>query len=287
MKRILALLLLSLALGLSAIGQNAAKKPRIMIVPSDALLLKMGLLEGVDDEGEMNFYQHYKMAFLNDEIRAVVAKFGELMRDRGFPITALEGQLKRAQNNPNYVVPRDIDVELNYRMDQVGPRTVLYAEFAGMDICSSKQIAGASGTSAPAIGATPEQLLQEAVIDKLDQFNNQLMMTFEDWMTNGREASLEINSSSFDLEGGDGGTPISDYVEEWLDAHCVRSAYSIDYMDGSIIQVSQAMMPLFDETGKAVDARVFFRPLYQAIKAMGLNAKFRNRGIGMGIVNIE
>lgn len=259
-----------------------AKKPRIMIVPSDALLLKMGLLDATEDMGEINFYQHYKLAFFNDEIKAVVAKFGELMRDRGFPITSLEFELKKAQNNPNYVIPRDIDVMLNYEIRQVGPRMVLFAQFDGMDVASSKQIAAASGESSPAIGALPQSLLQEAVIDKLDKFNEQLMTTFEEMAVKGRESALEITSLSVSLDGA-----IAESIEGWLDSNCVQGAYSIDAQDENSMQVSQAMMPLFNSEGKAVDARVFYQSLIKMLRNKGLSVTFKNRGISRGFITIN
>lgn len=281
MKQILFTILLCITTLFSMAGQ-AAKKPRIMIVPSDALLLKMGLLDATDDMGEENFYQHYKKAFLNDEVKAVVAKFSELMRDRGFPITSLEFELKKAQNNPNYIVPRDIDIMLNYELREVGPRMLLFAQFDGIDVASSKQIAGASGESAPAIGAMPQSLLQEAVIDKLDKFNAQLMSTFEEMALNGRESSLEITSHSVSLDGG-----IADAIEEWLNANCVRSAFSIDAQDEVSMQISQIMMPLFSNEGKAIDARLFYKSLVTMLKNRGLNVTFRNKGIGSGIITVR
>ena len=269
-----------------AFGQ-AAKKPRIMIVPSDALLLKMGLLEGTDDMGQLNFYQHYNLAFLNDEVKAVVAKFGELMKDRGFPMTSLEMELKKVQNNEDYVIPRDIDVMLNYELRNVGPREYLYVTFEGIEVCSSKQIAGASGESAPAIGAMPQTLLAEAVIDKIDKFNEQLMSTFEEMQEKGREASLHVISNRIAIDEDFGSTTLEDVLSEWLEQNCVRGAFSIDNVDERNFQASQVMMPLFDTEGRALDARKFFTPLRKYLKGLGLNPKLRNQGIGKVEITIE
>lgn len=288
MKRITIFISLVLLLftSVQAFGQ-AAKKPRIMIIPSDALLLKMGLLEGTDDLGQLNFYQHYNLAFLNDEVKAVVAKFGELMKDRGFPMTSLEMELKKVQNNEEYVIPRDIDVMLNYELKEVGPRQCLYVTFEGIEVCSSKQIAGASGESAPAIGAMPQSLLAEAVIDKIDKFNDQLMSTFQEMAEKGREASIHIISQSQAIDDDFGSTTLEDLITQWLDRNCVRGAYSVDNVDEHNFQASQVMMPLFDENGKALDGRKFFTPLRKYLKDCGLNAKLRNEGIGKVTITIE
>ena len=268
----LSLLLLCLLCSLLVYGQKMAKKPRIMIVPSDALMLKLGLLESVENDGDYNFYQHYKRAFLNDELKATIAKFGELMRDRGFPMTDMEQMLKNAQNNPNYVIPSDINVELNYWTELQGPRKILYTEFKGIDICSGKQIAAASGNSAPAIGATQVDLLQEAVIDKLEKFCGQFMRTFEDMAVKGREATLIVRDEQGRLEDKN----VNEVIDSWLGENCVNGSFNIDNSDESVCQVSQAMMPLFNNSGNALDARRFLKPLQQKLKDMGFTVKVRN-----------
>ncbi len=285
MKRLLSLFLAVLVLSFcSALAQNS-KKPRLMIVPSDALMAKLGLLEATDDAGDYNFYQHYKLAFLNDELKACIVKFEELMRDRGFPLSNLEMALKKAQDNPDYVLPIDIRIDLNYKMTKQGPRDILYAEFAGFDMASFKNVASASGQSSPAIGATAIALLQEAVIDKIDPFCSQLEQTFNDWETTGREGSLLIRDSQGRLEQDFGGQSIEEFVEDFLESNCVGGSFNVDNSDENIIQASQIMMPLLDNSGRAIDGRRFFRPLEKQLKSLGFKTKIRN--IAGSIAQIE
>ncbi len=286
MKRLLTLFLAVLALSFcTAFAQNA-KKPRLMIVPSDALMAKLGLLEATDDAGDYNFYQHYKLAFLNDELKACIVKFEELMRDRGFPLTNLEMALKKAQDNPDYVLPIDIRIDLNYKMTKQGPRDILYAEFAGFDMTSFKNVASASGQSSPAIGATAIALLQEAVIDKIDPFCSQLQQTFEEWATTGREGSLMIRDSQGRLEQEFGGQTVEEIVESFLESNCVGGSFNVDNSEDEVFQASQIMMPLFDESGRAIDGRRFFKPLEKQLKNLGFKTKIRNIGGSIGQVEI-
>ena len=286
MKRLLTLFLAVLALSFcTAFAQNA-KKPRLMIVPSDALMAKLGLLEATDDAGDYNFYQHYKLAFLNDELKACIVKFEELMRDRGFPLTNLEMALKKAQDNPDYVLPIDIRIDLNYNMTKQGPRDILYAEFAGFDMTSFKNVASASGQSSPAIGATAIALLQEAVIDKIDPFCSQLQQTFEEWATTGREGSLMIRDSQGRLDQEFGGQTLEELIESFLESNCVGGSFNVDNSEDEVFQASQIMMPLFDESGRAIDGRRFFKPLEKQLKNLGLKTKIRNIGGSIGQVEI-
>lgn len=285
-KRICLLLLALLMGGICSMSAQKAKKPRLLIVPSDALMYKLGLLEATDDVGDYNFYQHYKLAFLNDELKACIAKFEELMRERGFPLTNLEMALKKAQDNPDYVLPIDIRIDLNYKVTQQGPRTFLYAEFAGIDMAALKNVASASGESQPAIGATAISLLQEAVIDKIDPFCAQLQQTFEEWVSNGREGSLIVRDERGRLEQAHGGRTVGEVIEEFLEKHCVGSSFNIDQMEEEVLQASQIMMPLFDDAGKALDGRRFFKPLEQQLKSLGFKTKMRNVAGSIGQIEI-
>lgn len=285
-KRICLLLLALLMGGICSMSAQKAKKPRLLIVPSDALMYKLGLLEATDDVGDYNFYQHYKLAFLNDELKACIAKFEELMRERGFPLTNLEMALKKAQDNPDYVLPIDIRIDLNYKVTHQGPRTFLYAEFAGIDMAALKNVASASGESQPAIGATAISLLQEAVIDKIDPFCAQLQQTFEEWVSNGREGSLIVRDERGRLEQDHGGRTVGEVIEEFLEKHCVGSSFNIDQMEEEVLQASQIMMPLFDDAGKALDGRRFFKPLEQQLKSLGFKTKMRNVAGSIGQIEI-
>lgn len=255
---------------------QGAKKPKIMVVPSDALMNHKGLLSMGNDMGEEVMVQNYQKAFLDIELKAVISKFGEMMKERGFETVMLEQELKRVQGK-GLQVNYDIKVELTYKITQQGPRKILYAEFSGIDTYSSKQIAASSGESAPAIGASPEALLQEAVLDKIDQFNNQLMMTFNDMATKGRESRLTIVADGISLDDEIAGKSILDHIESWLDISCVRGNYNTDDSSDERMEVSQAMMPLFDASGKSLDARNFYKGLEGNLKGLGLDVKMTKR----------
>ncbi|WP_018675296.1 DUF6175 family protein [Riemerella columbina] len=258
-------LLLIIILGVGTLLGQGAKKPKIMVVPSDALLNQKGLLSGGDDMGEEIFIQNYSKAFLNIELKAMISKFGEMMKERGFETVMLEQELKRNQGK-GLQVNYDIKIDLTYKITQQGPRKKVYAEFSGIDIYSSKQIAASSGESAPAIGESNENLLQEAVLDKIDQFNSQLMATFNEMEANGRESRLTIISEGISLDEEINGKSILDSVEDWLSAQCVRGNFTTDDSSDSRIDISQAMMPLFGTNGKSLDARNFYKDLEKTLK---------------------
>lgn len=236
------------------------KKPRLVVIPSDALMNKLGLLEVNDDMGQEVYNPQYKKAFLDDDLKGCVAKIGEMFRDRQFPLTSLENELSRIQNKVA-AIPVDIRLEINYKITKQGPRDMLYFELTGIDNYSSKQIAGASGESAPAIGASTINLLQEAVLAKVDKFANDIQEYFERMLVDGRESRLFIQSQC-DVHVD---KAVIKLVENWLSSNCVKGQFSTDSVTPEDITVSQAMMPLFSASGKALAASDFYAPLMQEI----------------------
>lgn len=117
---VLALNLLVLCLGFAptAHAQAKAKKPRVVVVPSDVLLKSMNLLTETDDMGATSWVANYEKAFLDKDLSAAISKFNELMRDRGFPVTSLAEELKQLKTNTNHVIPIDIKIGLSYNVEQ-------------------------------------------------------------------------------------------------------------------------------------------------------------------------
>ena len=255
------------------VGYSQTKKPRLIVIPSDALMANLGLLVVTDDMGEEAYIQHYKKIFLDTDYKGCVAKINELFTDRGFNLTDLEESLNNSRGK-GLVIQADIRLELNYKIEKQGPRSILYFELVGKDVFSSKQVAAASGESKPAIGATTVNLLQEAVLAKIDKFCDDIQKYFEGMFINGRETRLTIISRGPSLDDG-----IADMVESWLDNNCIKGSYSIDDQDEESMYVSQSMIPLFNENDKPLDAYAFYRPLYNKLKETGYNAKISRKAL--------
>ncbi len=210
--------------------------------------------------GEVNYVQNYKQAFLDTDLKACIAKISELFQDDGFPLTMLEAELRRVQGK-NLTIPIDVRLELNYKINKQGPKDVLYYELTGLDAYSSKQIAGSSGQSNPAIGETKVNLLQEAVKDKFRKFADDILNYFTSLAEVGRESRLTIETNGIELP-----SQVEDIVDLWLQRNCVNGSFSIDEVDEEALRASQAMMPLFNANGRGMDARNFYRPLVQELK---------------------
>lgn len=247
----------ALFMSVSIFAQNSAKKPRLVVIPSDNLMLKLGCLQQTDDMGASARIPDYSKALLNDDLRAAISKIGEIFQTTyNYPLTDLNQQLNKIKGKGAGVIPVDVRLELNYNIKSSGPRKILYFELMGFDQYSSKQIAAASGESAPAIGGTLTNLLQEAVLAKADKFVADIQTFFDNAARNGRESMLTIKSEcEADLSKG-----ILKWTEEWLNQNCVKGAFSTDNVEPQLIEISQSMMPLVDTNGNAIDAAKFYTP---------------------------
>ena len=95
MKKLFGLIVIS-SLSLALFGQ--AKKPTIMVVPSDQYCISKGYKMEFESMGAKQTLPDYKAAMQNDaEVRLVITKMGEIMADRGFPLKDLEMELKNLE----------------------------------------------------------------------------------------------------------------------------------------------------------------------------------------------
>ena len=93
MKKIISLAFFSLVLGVATM-MGQAKKPTIMVVPSDVWCNTEGYVQEIDDQGTKRVVADYGEALRNSmELKLVIAKINELMADRGFPLKDLEATM--------------------------------------------------------------------------------------------------------------------------------------------------------------------------------------------------
>ena len=100
MKSILLKLLFtfSIIVGLSLNAFSQAKKPTIMVVPSDVWCNLNGYMTTYDNQGTAVKIPDYKKALQeNSDLLLVTSKINELMAERGFPLKNLESVMKTLQ----------------------------------------------------------------------------------------------------------------------------------------------------------------------------------------------
>jgi hypothetical protein len=289
-----------------SIGQ--AKKPTLMVVPSDLWCKEYGYLTEFNNQGTKVLIPDYKKALQEDaNLILVISKINELMADRGFPLKNLESILKSLENqsaedallmnsegaeineNPidklKKVAKADIIIQMTYTIQSVGPKNTVTFNLQGIDSYTNKQIAGSSGTGAPSFTAEIPVLLAEAVVANIDLYNVQLQNHFDDMFENGREVILRVltwNNWEHNLESEDfGGDMLSNIIENWVHENTVKNRFSTLDATENMVVFEQVRIPLFNEKGQATDTRRWaFNLKKYLMDKFQIESKLMMKGLG-------
>lgn len=306
MKKIL-LTLLCCAAALTLHAQ--AKKPTLMVIPSDLWCNTNGYMTAFDNQGTEVLVPDYQRAIQSDpNLLPVIAKINDLMADRGFPLKNLESEMKSIRQadaemsmlqsksgaeivqNPidqlRQHAKADIIVQLTWTVNQTGPKKSITYTLQGLDAYTNKQVAGDTGTGSPSFSAEVPLLLEEAVGAHMDNFCDRLQAHFDDMFLNGREVAINIHvfdSAPFDLETEIDGYELSEIIDNWMADNTVNHRYSLTDGTENYLRFEQVRIPLFDERERAMDANRFARELVRYLKGEPCNIeqiKQMNQGLG-------
>jgi hypothetical protein len=288
-----------------------AKKPIIMVVPSDNWCISNGFFMEFDNQGSKMKICDYKRAVQeNTELTLVMNKLGELMAARGFQLKSLEQTLKSIESEAaenamttsktgagvsespvdklKSVAKADIWMQINWKINSFGPKKSVTFDLAGFDAYTDKNVAGASGTGNDLIGAPLPVMLETAVLSHLDNFNGLLQKHFEDMFENGREVTLRIkkfDSFDGDLESEYEGEELGSIIEKWVSDNTVKGRFSTTESSENKMFFEQVRIALMDATGKAQDTRGWAKGLQKFLKEKyQITAKLTMKGLGQASI---
>ena len=295
---------------------GGAKKPTVMIVPSDNWCIQNGYSVSFDDQGSKRTLPDYKGALQgSSDLLLVVGKLNTLMADRGFPAKNLETELKNLESesaemnmlsskesgsdvaeSPIDVLKRtakaDIIMQLTWSVNTQGPKKSITFNLQGLDAYTGEQIAGAQGTGSPSFTAELPLLLEEAVLAHLDNFNSQLMAYFTDLAANGRKVKINIKvwdnwdedlESEFELDGEE--DELGFLIENWMEDNAFKGDYHLGDGSETMMKFDVVRIPMYYERkGKqrAMDTRRFVNGLRKYLKKgdTEIESKLYMRGLG-------
>jgi hypothetical protein len=302
-----------LALAINSFGQ--AKKPTIMVVPADVYCISRGYSMTFDNQGTQVTLPDYKKAFQSDpDLRMVISKMSGMMADRGFPLKDLEQEMKNLANeaaetsmiastssgsaiaeSPIDVIKRtakaDIIMDLDFNIKVMGPKKSIQFTLNGLDAYTSKNVASTSGTGQPSSAASPELLLEEAVVNRMDEFNGRLMTHFTDMFANGREVKVLVKTfanAGITLEDEYTINGVSDmlsvHIEDWMADHTVQKRFNLSDATGTMMRFEQVRIAMeIERNGKtrAQDTRMFVNELSKYLREnCQVESKVYLRGLG-------
>jgi len=284
-----------------------AKKPTIMVIPSDVWCNKNGYMMEFENQGKKVMVPDYKRALQeSSDLLMVISKINELMAERGFPLKNLESCLKTLESQSaedamlnsktgsgvsespvdklKKTAKADILIQMTWTTNTTGPKRSISFNLQGLDAYTDKQVAGASGTGQPSFASELVVLLQEAVLGHIDNFNSQLQKHFDDLFANGREVILRIikfDSFSGDLESEYEGKELGSIIEDWVSKNTVQGRFNTSESTENMMSFEQVRIPLYDANNKAIDARGWAKGLQKYLKeTLQIEAKLMMKGLG-------
>lgn len=315
MKRLFSIFIFT-TLTLSLFAQ--AKKPTIMVVPSDQYCISRGYKMEFESMGATQTLPDYKAAMQNDaDLRLVITKMGQIMADRGFPLKDLEMELRNLEReaaesamlmsstsgsemaeSPVDALKRtakaDIIMDLSFDIKRMGPERYISFNLRGLDSYTSKQVSGAAGAGKPSSAASPELLLEEAVLSHMDGFNAGLQSHFDDMFAKGREVKINIrrfasfydNLESYYTDESTGEElELLEHIENWFFDNTVEGRFSLSDASENQMRLEQVRIPMMetDSRGRerAVDTRRFLSGLSRYLRdTFSIDSKIYVRGLG-------
>lgn len=306
------IIIITLLIGIPSLGYSQAKKPTLMVVPSDLYCNQHGYMISFNNEGIIEQVPDYKKALQNDpELLTVITLIGQMMSERGFPTKLLEQEIKSLEaesaedammtsksgedvaENPvdklRKKAKSDIIMQSSWIINYNGPKRSLTFNLQGIDAYTNKQIAACQGTGDPTFSAELPILLEEAIANQLDGFNSQLQNHFDDLFKNGREITLRCkrwNDSEYDFESEIEGKELGEIIEDWLTDNTVNGNFNTSDATDNMMYFEQVRIPMFNENGRALDARQWSRGLVNCLKTYGIESKLMMKGLGQATIVI-
>lgn len=313
MKRLLKIsLLIIIVTHIVTFSLSAQKRPTIMILPSDNWCEMRYFMTTYDNQGTKVKTPDYQLAFQQDaEIGPVISKIGGLLTSLDYSIKDAEQEIKRinlktAEDNVTFSkssgaslvespldilkrrIKSDVLLQISWQMNKEGSGRSVTFNLEAFDTYTSKRIASSTGTTSASFGPVPV-ILEQAVKERIAEFDAQMMKWYEDQQTHGREIVLTLrcwDNWENDLETEYEGEELTDCVQDWLKSHCVGGNYNLSDGTESFAQFEQVRIPLLDERGNALDARGFATQLRKHLNKPPYNitAKVMQRGLGEAIL---
>lgn len=309
MKRIY---ILFIGISLSLIAFSQAKKPTLMVVPSDLYCNQHGFMQSFNNQGTVEKVPDYKKALQNDpQLLTGITVIGQMMSDRGFPLKLMEQELKslnqesaeeamltsksgaEVAESPVDLLKKasksDIILQVTWLVNKVGPKYSLTFNLQGIDAYTNKQIAACQGTGEPTFSAELPVLIEESIANNLETFTTQLQNHFNDMFEYGREVTLRLkrwDSTDTDFETEFNGKELGDIIEDWLAENTVKGRFSTSDATENMMYFEQVRIPLYNQSGRALDTRRWARGLVDMLKTLGIESKLTVKGLGQATIII-
>ena len=298
--------------GIFSLVAQTAKKPTIMILPSDNWCTQRYFTTNFSNQGINAKIPNYQQAFTEDlELPQVISKVGGVLTELGYSIKDAEMEIKNlntrmAEDNvttsktsgaslvesPLDILKRrsksDIIIQIWWNLNRENKGRSVSFTLEAFDAYTSKRIATSTGTTQASSESIPI-ILERAVKENINPFDQQMEKWYADQQVNGREIVLTVrcwDNWENDLETEFDGNELTDCIQDWLQEKTINGAFNLTDGTESFAQFEQVRIPLFNDKGRAMDARAFATELRKHFQKPPYNiaCKVMVRGLGEAII---
>jgi len=266
LKRLTALLILSFSTMLNA--QNY--KPSIMLMPSKFWMVDRGYTIKYDNQGLEAIELDYDKALKGDkDLISVLNSFGSKFMNYGFQVESFENAYNNYKqdtvNKLGGFSKADIRIELNWKIEQLGPKKRLsQLSIVAFDSYTDKVIGMIESSGEMMMASISNtEMLNEAFYARIDQLNVNINAYTDDILKNGQEINLRVvTSGEFqgDLESIYNGVELATIIEDWISKNAVNNRYQVEIKTKRQIRFSAIRRPIFEE-GQQINSHIWVSKL--------------------------
>jgi hypothetical protein len=302
MKKLIAIATLLCSMSVSTFAQDA-EMPNIIVFPSDVWMKDNGFRESVTRDGVTKYLYKYANAFANNrEIGRAITAIQKVFADRNFRHEDLQQLLSNIDEDAAMDMAFDADgegsemgvaeqlmdetkpdirVNMDYAVEQVGPRKNISWELKAVDAYCNNQVASVQGN----IKMTTDPIdlaMRKAVAGNCDDFCQQIINYFLDLRDNGRKITVVFKvakGSDIDFRKTKvGATPMFMWISKWMKQHAVNNAGGSGSPSAHKYQLKNVRIPFYDESGLATNAQEWAFALLEEFTAQTGQSIYPQRG---------
>ena len=292
---------------------NSQSMPTIMVFPSDALLMTVGCLTEIKNQGTTSYQRDYQKAFIrNPNVKFAIASLQEEFAKNGFRLEDMEQQLKQITNNnamdeangivrdiktellntvrPDYIIELDYNSVVNSR-SRNGDGSMTFT-IRCLDVYTNKAVASVTKSGVEmAAGADMASKIKEIIGGSMGDFKSQITSHFNDLNKNGVEITLRVTTngkSGIAMDDDCGNEEIGEKINAWLKLNTINQAFKMVKNTEVEVAYTNVRIKAREANGMKYTAYDFAKDLKKGLKkGCGLDVSNSTQSLGDALLIIE
>jgi hypothetical protein len=297
------------------VNANEQAKPNLIVIPSDELLQKFGMLKEEEAQGKTIYIRDFKRYLLKDpNAKFIIASIQSSFIKAGFPLNDLDQTLKSLDDQeivddvdniqkdaktmllttvrPDIILELDYDLKSDYKSRNLS-KSLSYT-LRGIDAFSNKVVATIQQTGFKNDKADNDSgsLMKSALDQDIANFKKQITGYFGDIIKKGREITVRVAidkgiKMSMDDDCLEGDT-YADWIIDYLKKHTQKGAYKLERNTDTELFFRNVRIKTLNEDGTQYSAYDFAKDLKKAMdKGCGMKSKNKTQGLGDAYIVIK